>query len=83
MWNGDCWKAFAKYASTSPFKCYTLDFDYGLGVIDTSKPNNHRTTVSKSLEELTWADFIEHRDDWMNVKSKEHVFLEFGELKLD
>jgi hypothetical protein len=51
-------------------------------VIDTSKSNDHKTIVSKSLEELTWADFVEHRDDWMNVKPKEQAFLEFGKPSL-
>jgi hypothetical protein len=76
-WNGDCWKAFAYYMRRSPYHCFTLDFDCGLGVIDTSKNfimEEQNTNCVKLMEEMTWDDFKNNKMFWMNVKSKDYVF---------
>ena len=73
-WTGDCWKAFAKYASESPYRCFTADFDWGCGVIDTSKPCRlDKPTVSKTIEEMTWQDFVDHSKDWLDFKSEKET----------
>lgn len=80
-WNGDCWKAFAKHASESDFKHYTLDFDEGLGVIDLSKRcGEERPAITKTMEEMTWDDYVHNKDTWLNIKPKEFAYLEFGSL---
>lgn len=36
-WNGTCWKAFYYAKTHLPYEMYTVDTDWGVGVIDTSK----------------------------------------------
>jgi len=36
-WNGTTWKAFYKYRTETNFKTYTIDADWGLGVIELNK----------------------------------------------
>ena len=69
-WNGDCWKAFVKYRHDSEYLCYVIDMDQGCGVIDTSKRNEtDNSTLPTDMNSLTWNDFCQNRNVWMNVKS--------------
>ena len=70
LWTGDVWKAFVKARAELPHFMYTIDTDFGCGVIDTRygmvaelQPN-----LPFDMETMTYADFVQHRDEWMNVK---------------
>lgn len=75
-WNGDCWKAFAYYMNRSPYYCFTLDFDCGLGVIDTARTRcaEQDTTCSKEMTEMIYEDYANNRNSWLNVKQKDYIF---------
>lgn len=76
-WNGDCWRAFAYYMRRSPFYCYTLRFDEGLGIIDTSKPSSLEEQMTDCVGEmldLKYEDFAKNMDKWMNVKPPEFAY---------
>lgn len=67
--NGDGWKAFVKYRKNSPYECYVIGFDQGVGIIDTSKQKTDDTSsLPNDMEMMTWQQFVENRDKWMNVK---------------
>lgn len=66
FWTGDVWKAFMFYRRTSPYRTYTLDHDFGCGVIDTAYAAEHDLIkcVPDNMTELTYDDFINH-PEWM------------------
>ena len=70
-WTGDVWKAFVKYRSESMLLTYTIDRDYGCGIIDESvhiKKPALSLPSGTTMESLTYEDFSSNRDKWLNVK---------------
>lgn len=82
MWTGDVWKAFVKLRSESKHLMYTIDVDFGCGVIDTSmKLTGHYATsfekhaaenavksLPSDMNHMTYEQFVANRNEWMNVK---------------
>lgn len=66
-WLGDTWKAFAAYASVSPHLCYTVDTDWGCGVVDTAKPRMHGDFPAVRAGDLAWDDYMHNRDALLRV----------------
>lgn len=69
-WNGDVWKAFAKYRQISPYYCYTITEDDGCGIIDTNKPSelNDEERLYININELCYIHYEEDKDILMNFK---------------
>ena len=64
-WTGDCWKAFVRLRSENPnLEMYTVDTDYGCGVI--CKSDEH-PTLQINLNELTWENFENNKSEWINL----------------
>lgn len=67
-WTGDVWKAFVKIRSELNFETYTVDQDFGCGVIDLSRKKSSRVKLPSDMDAMTYDDFVNNRDKWMNVK---------------
>ena len=68
LWTGDVWKAFVKARSELPYLMYTIDTDFGCGIIDTHYTTELKQKLPTDMESMTYAQFTQHRNDWMNVK---------------
>ena len=70
LWTGDVWKAFVKYRSECPYEMYTINTDFGCGVIDTTmkKKTTRSLKLPSDMEAMTYEQFVQNRDKWMNVK---------------
>lgn len=67
-WCGDVYRAAVWHFSTSPFLCYTVDTDYGCGIIDTACKADGRSRLEYgSPEDLTYAKFDESREFLLRV----------------
>ena len=65
LWNGDCWKAFAKLRGTrSDLEMFVIDTDFGVGIIKRGKQE-----LINIPSELTY-EFLElNRQNVLNLKS--------------
>jgi len=69
-WCGDVYRAVAWYFSMSPYLCYTIDADYGVGVIDTRHAaRGFRAFPGDKMLDLTYDDFVKGRESIMHVVS--------------
>ena len=74
VWTGDVWKAFTFARTQLPYELYTLDTDYGCGIIDTT--TKRITSVSrlpKDMLSMTYAKYEKNRDTWLNVKGVDYI----------
>jgi hypothetical protein len=65
-WTGDVYRSFIRLRATSPFLCYVVDTDYGVGIVKPHKGSIPGTTLSvRNLEENdiynNWGYFDSHR----------------------
>lgn len=67
-WTGDVWKAFVKARTELPYLMYTIDTDFGCGIIDTSQMADLHGPLPTNMETMSYDQFLQHRNDWMNVK---------------
>lgn len=68
LWTGDVWKAFVHMRAQLPYYMYTIDTDFGCGVIDTHYTTEVKQKLPSDMETMTYAGFVQHRDEWMNVQ---------------
>lgn len=70
LWTGDVWKAFVRARSELPHLMYTVDIDFGCGIIDTTMcaTAESRMDLPSDMETMTYDQFLQHRNEWMNVK---------------
>ena len=68
-WCGDVYRAAAWYFSGSSHLCYTVDADYGCGIIDTACPADRAPAVPSygSPEGLSYSDFDVDRASLLRV----------------
>ena len=67
-WCGDVYRAVAWYFARSPYLCYTIDADYGVGVIDTTRMSaGAEPFPHASMAELTYDEFVRNRATLMHV----------------
>ncbi len=79
VWNGDCWKAWAKVRVSNPdLEMFVVDTDYGCGVINRETKvfwkyfNVDETTTSTILEyKISYNYFNKHRKRLLNLISVE------------
>lgn len=68
-WTGDVWKAFVKARTELKFELYTLDMDYGCGIIDTTLVRRNDTSrLPVNMDKMYYKDFVENKQYWMNIK---------------
>lgn len=64
IWSGDVWKAFAHYRQNEDLNMFTINTDYGLGVI---QKGNQKTFQLPEI--LNWNFYVANRNEMMNVHS--------------
>lgn len=68
-WTGDVWKAFVRSRAELPYEMYTIDTDYGCGIIDTSvRKATDTSALPTDMDSMSYNDFVMNRDVWMNVR---------------
>lgn len=67
-WNGTVWKSFYYYRTHANFLTYTVDTDWGVGIIDTKYSANPIPHKNKFFE---FNNFIDHRKEHLNLISVE------------
>lgn len=68
-WTGDVWKAFVRTRAELPYEMYTIDTDYGCGIIDTSIRKRSSTSgLPTDMDAMSYEEFVINRDVWMNIK---------------
>lgn len=70
-WTGDTWKAAVKFRATQPHDLYTVDTDWGVGVITPSRINDSPINPLVYLASDYWPEFDEHRVELLNLISPE------------
>jgi len=66
-WNGDVWRAFVRLRMDSPFRCFVLDTDEGVGLVD---PNTPAPPLSLAVDpmdstQVSYQDFERARSEWL------------------
>lgn len=67
LWTGDVWKAFVKARAELPYAIYTIDTDFGCGIIDTSVHKRPAAGLPTDMGLMTYEQFVSH-PKWMNRK---------------
>ncbi len=62
-WTGDVWKAFVHYRREPDLLMYTIDTDYGVGVIQ----RGFQDSLIVAEEELTYQNFVKNKRRWLNL----------------
>lgn len=76
-WNGDVWKAIIHLRSVRPdLSIFTLDCDYGLGIIKRGQPESALDYKPEQIEKMTYQDLAENRVRFLNLKDASY-FKEF------
>lgn len=63
-WNGTTWKAFYNFRVTTPIKAYTIDTDYGIGVIEINKSQK---TISHTNPWYEFGHFKNNRKEQIGL----------------
>lgn len=70
---GTAWRAFARHIRTrSDLNAIVADFDHGVGLVRV-EPNQFISTLDKSMEELTYDDLANNRDQYLRLHTWEYV----------
>ena len=72
-WTGDCWKAFVDFRKATAHLSYTIDTDYGVGVI---KPDKTPPKTKILAGDYTYENLDTYRVNWLGLISVEE-YLEF------
>jgi len=81
-WNGDVWKTIVHLRSIrSDINVFTLDCDYGLGIVTKGKPENMLSFKPDEIEKMTYYDFVLNRKEFLNLKHATY-FHEYFETKI-
>lgn len=69
-WNGDVWKTIVYLRSTRPdLNIFTLDCDYGLGIIKKGWSENTLEYQPEQIEKMTYRDLVDNREKFLNLKN--------------
>ena len=68
LWTGDCWRAMVKFRCNYEMLSYTVDTDYGVGII---KPDVKSETIGVSLDRLDYECFDKNRKEFVGLISVE------------
>lgn len=68
-WNGDVWKAIVYLRSVRrDLSIFTLDCDYGLGIIRKGQPESMLDYPPEQIEKMIYQDLSENRARFLNLK---------------
>jgi hypothetical protein len=79
FWCGDVWKTIAHLRiNNKDLNVFTLDTDWGLGVISRGKGEPLNNITLRELEDMEYSFFAEHRRNLLNLKPENYLdeFLE-------
>jgi len=73
-WNGDVWKSIVRLRSQRPdLEVFTLDFDYGIGVVRRGKPHSMLNYTLQDIDMLTYEELAAKRKELLNLKGAEFL----------
>jgi glycosyltransferase involved in cell wall biosynthesis len=73
-WCGDVWKAIVYFRSSkNDLNIFTLDCDYGLGIISKGRPDNMLNFSLEEIDKMNYYDLSQSRKEFLNLKSPEYI----------
>jgi hypothetical protein len=75
-WTGDVWKAITLLRTRNDLQVFTLDSDWGIGIITKGKPESVLHLDRAAIEAMTYADLEKNRYELLNLKHS-HYFFEY------
>jgi hypothetical protein len=70
--SGTVWRTFVHLRQNPQLDMIVSNYDHGVGVIRRGK-NNHLLSNLKSMDELSYQDFVHNHEKWMSFQSWEEV----------
>lgn len=70
QWTGDSWKAFVEMRANPNIEMFTVDTDFGCGVI----VRGSQKIIEVPTEDLTYENFVKNKQEWMNIMSANDFF---------
>ena len=67
VWNGDVWKAIVEMRTKKDLQTYTINADYGIGVILKKKNQNTLDINKTNFKKLKFKDFFHNHKAFMNI----------------
>jgi len=74
VWNGDVWKAIVEMRTKKNLQTYTINADYGIGVILKKKNQGILNIKETNFKKLKFKDFYYNHKNWLNI-------IEYNEFK--
>lgn len=69
LWNGDVWKTIAVLlAEREDLQIFTLDLDWGLGIITRGVNTNRLSLTSHQIQQADFYAFEKNREEFLNLK---------------
>jgi hypothetical protein len=79
VWNGDVWKTIVHLRSLrNDIDVFVLDCDFGLGIITKRKPENMLPFKQTEINNFTYDDLNNNRQQWLNLKPANYFYEFFG-----
>jgi len=77
-WNGDVWKTIVWLRTfRDDLNVYTINKDFGLGIIVFGKPDNQLSFTEDEIEEMPYSYFDQNFNKLMNLKPEEYCVEHF------
>ena len=73
-WNGDVWKAITEIRTLDDVDTYVGAFDNGIGLVLKRKNNNVLQKPSKSFKDISYQDYYNNYENYLNLISKKKFF---------
>jgi hypothetical protein len=74
MWNGDVWKAVVHIrAAEKNLNLFTLDLDWGLGILSRGQMENPLDVTPDAIEQMTYSDLEKNRETFLNLKPPSYL----------
>ena len=67
VWNGDVWKAIVEMRTKKDVQTYTINADYGIGVILKKKNQDTLYINETNFKKLKFKDFYYNHKNWLNI----------------
>jgi hypothetical protein len=79
VWNGDVWKVIVHLRSLrNDVTAFVLDCDHGLGIITKKKSQDMLPFKQHDIDNFTYEDFNNNRQQWLNLKPENYFYDFFG-----
>jgi hypothetical protein len=67
VWNGDVWKAIVEMRTKKDVQTYTINADYGIGVILKKNNQNILNINQTNFKKIKFKDFFYNHKNWLNI----------------